>query len=436
MALRPTLFRALLRTTRPYDADPTLRLLLHAPRDRLFDMLSGTWYLPDPAPITVAADVAASVSTKAVISLFRGARLYDPRATGEPGEPPHQFRRCLALEMRRALDEHGEDEAMLTDAAFALLRRLSAGQALGERLIGPPPPPRSTPKPPLRSVPSPGDVLASHPLLRRDTVLLLTADGLDGYAMGLVTNAPTPAKLGGSSFSRPFRPRERGERNNHTTGGRVLDDALAAERKVRDDDVTPFEDHVIFDGGPDGSANLTMLHPYACVRGSVAVREGLYYGGDLAHAAQLVRQGECDARHFVFYKGRVDWRPGELHGELVMGEWALGAPTTAWPPAGLMPNMARHAASTHEPPALVTAEVGSSIAAGMADKAQLARIRNRIEHYRMAAWSVVVEKLYSGLSDWLRVRSFGSAEAAELAELAAESAGAATPVWRMVGGES
>ena len=63
---------------------------------------------------------------------------------------------------------------------------------------------------------------------------------------------------------------------------------------------------------PPGAANLTMLHSHGLVRGAVEVARGLYYGGDLQHAAELVRCGDAAAADFSFYRGRVDWQPGEL----------------------------------------------------------------------------------------------------------------------------
>ena len=104
-----------------------------------------------------------------------------------------------------------------------------------------------------------------------------------------------------------------------TTGSRQLDGPgeteeyapLAAARRVRDHDIGPFAEHTIFYGGPDGAANLTMLHSHARVRGAVEVARGLYYGGDLQHAAELVRCGDAAAADFTFYRGRVDWQPGE-----------------------------------------------------------------------------------------------------------------------------
>ena len=284
--VKKPLWRALLRTASRYDAEPTLRLLLHAPRDIEFDLVSGTW--PARAAVTAktASDIASCVSARAVTSLYGGARFYDPRA------PCTKFRRCLASELRRAMSDHAADPDALTDAAFGLIRRLAVGAELGARLIGPLPRRAARASLTPRVEPLPGDVLLSHPLLRRDTVVLLTADGSDGHAMGLVTNSPTSATLGGRTPNAPLWVGDESLARKHTTGGRVLDGSLAEERNLRDDDAEPFRDHLIMAGGPEGSGNLTMLHPYAAVRGSMRVNDNLYYGGDLAHAAELVRGTE------------------------------------------------------------------------------------------------------------------------------------------------
>ena len=111
-------------------------------------------------------------------------------------------------------------------------------------------------------------------------------------------------------------------REEWTTGNRRLTDPLASQRHTRDRDLDVFAQHTIYYGGPEGGANVTMVHPHEAVRGSVAVPgTGLFYGGDLAAAAELVRSGEAAADSFVFFKGRVDWRPGELLGEIEFGEW-------------------------------------------------------------------------------------------------------------------
>ena len=55
-------------------------------------------------------------------------------------------------------------------------------------------------------------------------------------------------------------------------------------------------------------------------------QHALFYGGDLQHAAELVRSGRARKEHFSFFRGRVDWRPGELRGEVELGEWSVASP--------------------------------------------------------------------------------------------------------------
>jgi hypothetical protein len=147
--------------------------------------------------------------------------------------------------------------------------------------------------------PAAGDLLVSHPLLRRDVVLLLSTHDDGGYAFGLVTdlppqpadpkpkpnphfnpnpnshqvtNAPTSATLGAGQML--SRGRDGGGDGGGggdsdgggggggmwTTGNRKLDGAgetnefapLVAARRVRDNDISPFAEHTIFYGGPDG----------------------------------------------------------------------------------------------------------------------------------------------------------------------------------------
>ena len=64
--LARTLWRALLRHARSYDMNPELRLLLHAPRDRQYDMIGGQWWaLPEePAQSTAASEIAALVVSR------------------------------------------------------------------------------------------------------------------------------------------------------------------------------------------------------------------------------------------------------------------------------------------------------------------------------------------------------------------------------------
>ena len=290
-----------------------------------------------------------------------------------------------------------------------------------------------------------------------------------------VPDAPTPLRLGASpltssrgwSVGPPPRPRaaaisgpavrEVPTSQQWTTGRRQLTDELATQRRVRDDDLGVFASHVIHSGGHDGAGNLTMLHPHAQVRGCARVQEGLYYGGDLAHAASLVREGRAHEDDFLFFKGRYDWRPAELRGELELGEWAL-APRRAQAAAAALAVIRRP--PPPPPTATVTATamamvapVGSATAPDTPGD-EHARRRHAQRH---DCWAGVVAALVAdeglmaddveaggalavrwrdGLRAWLRVRPLQQEEVAQLEAIRARGRAAHAlqaaepPPWR------
>eukprot|EP00964_Phaeocystis_antarctica_P043547 scaffold24999_cov63-Phaeocystis_antarctica.AAC.3 len=134
------LTRALLRTARRYDRNPAMRVLLATSRQIGYDMIKADW-VPNPAPPpTKPMDIAAKVAGDAISSVCAGARLYSDGTEG----PTVQS--ALSSAIREALVASPPYEpAALADAAFGLLRRLDAGVALGERVLGPSPSP-----PPVR----------------------------------------------------------------------------------------------------------------------------------------------------------------------------------------------------------------------------------------------------------------------------------------------
>ena len=240
-----------------------------------------------------------------------------------------------------------------------------------------------------------------------------------------------------------------------TTGRRQLTDELAAQRRVRDDDLGVFASHVIHSGGHDGAGNLTMLHPYAQVRGCARVQEGLYYGGDLAHAASLVREGRAHEGDFLFFKGRYDWRPAELRGELELGEWAH-APRHAPAAAAALAAIRRPPPPPPTATATATATAMGVVALAARDPPgdELARQRHAQRH---ECWAGVVAALAAdeghmadgegnggaqaarwrdGLRAWLRVRPLHQEEAAELEAIRARGRAAHAlqaaepPPWR------
>ena len=428
-----TLFRAILRAGRLYDRDKALRILLSAARDIEYDLISatGSYWAPMPppdAPPQSAADIEVSVASAIVRSVCDGARMHGPCAS-----PDGAVQRALSRELRTAIADYGTcstDQQM--DAAFRLLRRLETGAGLAEQhnLLHPIPPELTLAgtMPPLPPLPPPdphhgpvaGDLLASHPLLRRDVVVLLSASGADGFAFGVVINEPTMARVAGGALlggRGAGQPNERRSATGWTTGRRMLEDALSPHRQVRDDSLAVFAQHPIFAGGPDGTANVTMLHPHSHVRGCVEVRPGLCFGGDLAHAADLVRARDASADDFVFFKGRVDFRPGELAGELQLGEWScastVGLPC-AWPPPGL------HASSHFGAGGSEGTEGTEGVEGVEGPRAQGAVSPRRLAHYRYWSWARVVSSMARGRgftednAPWLRLRTLTQEQADEI----------------------
>jgi hypothetical protein len=411
-----------------------LRVLLAAPRNRQYYLNDGKMWDVDP-PKDMMPDEDAF--RRAVYAMNGGSRLF-PSLPNRAGGIT--FRAALANAVRHVYfpAESSADPlpaGAAIDSGLKLLRRLDELVTLGEGLSlhGDQVPEESTPPPlpislrtchldtlapstgscPAEVAPTPGSLVARHPLLRRDVVLLLSVvgDGWDSYCMGVVINDPTDARVGASSalvgrsrgqtigrdgwrerqqhdpprIGELLRAAAKGEaaspafrrqplvsevgqnaarspphkaedgnraagatgaptsteppRDQWTTGGRRLTDELASQRHTRDLDLAFFADHVVHNGGPEGGSNVTMLHPHGDdVRGCVPIpNTPLYYGGDLGDAAELVRSGRASPGDFSFFRGRVDWRPGELRGEVELGEWRVGtalaaAPTPPPPP--------------------------------------------------------------------------------------------------------
>jgi len=465
--------------------------------------------------------------------LCGGARLYPGRRCAS--DPTMRIALGEAIRQVLASTTHSsEHEQAALDAGFLLLRRLDATAALGARVTDSDASsdPRAASAPLAHRIGSAetvtsGSLLVSHPLYRRDVVLVLSAhDGADGFCMGLVINQPTGAQVGGSPLLRnrgqtvgpaarrtpaapsvdtpraaplplprvsellkaaasgvdlshrlpqpppppplttvrstdaaPTKPEpvfkrsallselktkrvggptaqapstaptSSSDREEWTTGNRKLTDPLASQRRTRDRDLDVFSSHTIHYGGPEGGSNVTMVHSHASVRGCVPVQgAALYYGGDLAHAAELVRAGEAHADDFTFFKGRVDWRPGELRGEIDFGEWVGLTPFTPADADG---------SDNTEPITALIARAG--VASAPDANAALADVVAR-RRYRQAAWSSVVGAAVAAddgagaeLATWLALRPLEGKETEELEAISAVAG--SMPPWRAKEGE-
>ena len=95
-------------------------------------------------------------------------------------------------------------------------------------------------------------------------------------------------------------------------------------------------------GGPVGDG-LQFIHQLPDVHGAVEIMRGIYYGGDLQHAAYLLRQQGTSGREaallFRFFFKYCSWGPGQLNREVqntTIGA-LLDAPSPVWFSAATSP---------------------------------------------------------------------------------------------------
>jgi hypothetical protein len=87
-------------------------------------------------------------------------------------------------------------------------------------------------------------------------------------------------------------------------------------------------------GGDSSLTSLTMLHPHGGLPGATVVTEGLFAGGCLSDAAQLVRTGRAARHDFAFFRGAVEWTADGMARRIRRGDWMPC-------PAGLPPSTRR-----------------------------------------------------------------------------------------------
>lgn len=100
---------------------------------------------------------------------------------------------------------------------------------------------------------------------------------------------------------------------------------LMADLKM---DVAGFMIQPLCVGGREGAElGVTMLHPYAEVKGAAAVTDaasdagGLFFGGEFADAQALVKRGTGSQFVFKFFVQATAWGPGGLEQQVAAGAW-------------------------------------------------------------------------------------------------------------------
>lgn len=147
--------------------------------------------------------------------------------------------------------------------------------------------------PPLTdTTPGPGMLLVAPPALadpnfRRAVVFL--CDHNDEGSFGLVLNRPLALRL-----------------------SEVLEDGVFSH------------DAGLALGGPVEPNTLHFLHRHAALEAdAVAVRDGVYWGGDFEVVKDLIRTGNASNDDLRFFLGYAGWSPGQLQEEIDGGGWIV-----------------------------------------------------------------------------------------------------------------
>ena len=318
------LYRAIIRASGHFDTQPLARILLGAPLLSAASKTKATDH--DIAKLGEMSGKVCDEGQAIAGSALSGAVDELRRAcTDEVGSSPTRldlvrsplsFRGALLRQLRAArVAEANNSSEAVGDAGFALLLELGTACDLSERLIAPAPLRESSATerlPPSEQAESlVGAVLASDPLAARTrlhehtwafapSVALVLDDGREGgVASAVVTNARSSLKL-----------------RHH--------DWMSAM-------VAPlggvFSEVPVYYGGDASLRTLTMLHPHGeHLPAARRVADGIYEGGYLADAAQLVRSGRAQPTDFVFFRGHSEWAAGRLAAEVAAGDWVRAPP--------------------------------------------------------------------------------------------------------------
>jgi len=139
-----------------------------------------------------------------------------------------------------------------------------------------------------------GSFLVAHPLLLQEaltrSVMLIVQYQSGNGALAIVTNCPLPA----------------------TVGDVFQDKELVA----------PFAHLPVWKGGDvELHSAYFMIHDVPGLDGSTEVSDGLFVGGNIRAAAELVAAGQARAEQFKFFVGYAGWGPGQLEGECEQNSW-------------------------------------------------------------------------------------------------------------------
>lgn len=90
--------------------------------------------------------------------------------------------------------------------------------------------------------------------------------------------------------------------------------------------VSIFPDYIpnVFVGGPVSNDNLFYIHTLGeLVRGSIRVKDDLYWGGDFEELKSAINSGRAKPDQVKFFVGYSGWSAGQLDNEIADNSWLV-----------------------------------------------------------------------------------------------------------------
>lgn len=83
-------------------------------------------------------------------------------------------------------------------------------------------------------------------------------------------------------------------------------------------------DFPVYIGGPVEQDQLYYIHTYPELEDSLAISDGIYWGGDFAALTRKLREGKISVSQIRFFAGYSGWEGDQLKQELEENTWMVG----------------------------------------------------------------------------------------------------------------
>lgn len=111
------------------------------------------------------------------------------------------------------------------------------------------------------------------------------------------------------------------EHNEEGSFGLVLNRSSAI--RVRDVTDNNQIDNLFFIGGPVEQNCLFFVHHFADLEGAIALKDGVYWGGDFEELCKRSLSEEIKENQYRFFVGYSGWAEGQLEEEIENDSWII-----------------------------------------------------------------------------------------------------------------